>query len=124
MAPQQPPLQEPTNRSGPITRKLPTELLSAIFRFACPPINFTTRNPRLRMDENYFDPVDEHQALTILAAVSSLWRQIALHTPQLWSSTAITVRKRRYEVDRCSLQRKTALLKFYLEQSKSLFRSN
>ena len=66
---------------------LPIELLSYIF-------SFTTGLEEEEELEEHRPPTittESVQVPVILSSVSQLWRQVALDTPQLWSSLCITV---------------------------------
>ncbi|EKM76530.1 hypothetical protein AGABI1DRAFT_131351 [Agaricus bisporus var. burnettii JB137-S8] len=81
------------------TRHLPFEVLSNIFHFARPPIDFTTFKPpfynikrplyKLVPSRRYDHPeTDFHYTLT---AVSHRWRRVALSTPHLWTSVSLRI---------------------------------
>jgi hypothetical protein len=76
------------NNTQAETRSLPLEILSAIFEFACPPIDFNDRFI------NWLPGFDTFRTQATfhftLAAVCQYWREIILSTPQLW--TTITLR--------------------------------
>ncbi|KAF7761533.1 hypothetical protein Agabi119p4_9525 [Agaricus bisporus var. burnettii] len=107
------------NNAQEKTRRLPFEVLSNIFLFARPPIQFAAYEP-IFYDED--DP--EHPSLTgyhdpdedfhhTLAAVSHRWRQVALSTPQLWTSISLSVLNTFTEFN-------TSLLDLYFENAHSL----
>ncbi|KAF7761704.1 hypothetical protein Agabi119p4_9696 [Agaricus bisporus var. burnettii] len=85
------------NNTQEKTRCLPFEVLSNIFQFARPPINFTAHKPIRYGTEDpdsppltgHFDPAEYFHHT--LAAVSHRWRQVALSTPQLWTSISLRV---------------------------------
>ncbi|EKM74417.1 hypothetical protein AGABI1DRAFT_109955 [Agaricus bisporus var. burnettii JB137-S8] len=85
------------NNAQERTRHLPFEVLSNIFLFARPPIDFTAHEPRYyHFDDpdyppltGHFDPDEDFHHT--LAAVSHRWRQVALSTPQLWTSISLHV---------------------------------
>ncbi|KAF7761703.1 hypothetical protein Agabi119p4_9695 [Agaricus bisporus var. burnettii] len=85
------------NNAQAKTRHLPFEVLSNIFQFARPPIDFTAYEPTFYYIEDpdfppltgYFDPAEYFHHT--LAAVSHRWRQVALSTPQLWTSISLRV---------------------------------
>ncbi|EKM74416.1 hypothetical protein AGABI1DRAFT_133288 [Agaricus bisporus var. burnettii JB137-S8] len=83
------------NNAQEKTMCLPFEVLSNIFLFARPPIQFAAYEP-IFYDENdpdhppltgYYNPA-EYFHLT-LAAVSHRWRQVVLSTPQLWTTISL-----------------------------------
>jgi hypothetical protein len=80
------------------TSRLPSEVLSHIFQFARPPVDFRHHIP-LRSNEwkkkcrcfqrdTYHREEDHHFNL---AGVSYRWRQIILSTPQLWTTISIGI---------------------------------
>ena len=75
-------------------RSLPTEILSKIFCDASPSVDFTERYRGL-------SSLDTSTAPWTLAKVSARWRQIALSTPRLWSTIAVTEYRRGWN-DTCS----------------------
>lgn len=88
------------NALGSATRSLPNEILAAIFKFACPSIDFRSRIFCEDPDRNPFDvgwPIRsrEKEDLSyrrfplILGAVSSQWRQVAWSDPGLWTTLAV-----------------------------------
>lgn len=99
------------------TRRLPPELLSTIFQFARPSINFDTRSTPVYLPEddqlrrNTYREEDDFQI--VLGAVSSHWRQIAWATPQLWTTISVEV----YET---AGENNGSLLSLYFENSQSL----
>ena len=83
--------------SSPINN-LPIELLSYIFSLSTYPSSTTTGGfpgPEEEEEEEYYRPptitTESVQVPLVLSSVSRLWRQVALGTPQLWSSLCITV---------------------------------
>lgn len=99
------------------TRRLPPELLSTIFLFVRPPIDFNTRSTPVHLpedDEGRRDAYGEEDDFQIvLGAVSSHWRQIAWRTPQLWTTISVEV----YET---TGENNVSLLSLYFENSQSL----
>ncbi|XP_006463756.1 hypothetical protein AGABI2DRAFT_120561 [Agaricus bisporus var. bisporus H97] len=85
------------NNAQEKTRRLPFEVLSNIFQFARPPIDFTDYEPEYYWIEDpdypplmgYYDPAEYFHHT--LAAVSHRWRQVVLSTPQLWTSISLRV---------------------------------
>ncbi|KAF7761698.1 hypothetical protein Agabi119p4_9690 [Agaricus bisporus var. burnettii] len=85
------------NDAQDITRRLTPEVLSNIFQFARPPIDFTAYEPKYLdlQDPNYpaqaghIDPAEDFHHT--LASVSHRWRKVALSTPQLWTSISLRV---------------------------------
>ncbi|XP_006463998.1 hypothetical protein AGABI2DRAFT_120802 [Agaricus bisporus var. bisporus H97] len=85
------------NNAQEKTRHLPFEVLSNIFQFARPPIDFTAYEPiHYYIDDpdfplltGYVDPAENFHHT--LAAVSHHWRQVALSTPQLWTSISLRI---------------------------------
>lgn len=79
--------------------KLPIELLSLIFSLSTYPCTTTGGcfpGPAAEAEEDYdYRPptitTESVQVPLVLSSVSRLWRQVALGTPQLWSSLCITV---------------------------------
>ncbi|XP_006463755.1 hypothetical protein AGABI2DRAFT_120560 [Agaricus bisporus var. bisporus H97] len=79
------------------TRNLPFEVLSKIFLFVRPPIDFTAHEPKIYgVDDpsrppltGYHDPAEDFHYT--LAAVSHRWRQVVFSTPQLWTSISLRV---------------------------------
>ena len=70
---------------------LPIELLSYIFSLSTYPTTGGFPGPT---EEEYRPPTittESVQVPLVLSSVSRLWRQVALGTPQLWSSLCITV---------------------------------
>lgn len=104
---------------------LPYELLAYIFTLACPPIDFSKRVlSESDDDEDFFDSASDdgsdtypkprnrhdlsHRYLPlILSAVCSLWREVALSSPELWSTFAM-------ETVGWKLKSQVPLLRFYL----------
>ena len=82
--------------SSPINN-LPIELLSYIFSLSTYPSSTTGGfpGPEEEEEEEYYRPptitTESVQVPLVLSSVSRLWRQVALGTPQLWSSLCITV---------------------------------
>lgn len=99
------------------TRRLPPEVLSTIFQFARPPIDFTSRSiptefpddPDLRRG-NY---VSEDDFQLVLGAVSYHWRQVVWSTPQLWTTISVEV----YEI---VSENNASLLSLYFENARGL----
>lgn len=99
------------------TRRLPPEVLSTIFQFARPPIDFSTRitpaeypdDPDLRRD-TYDHEEDFHFNL---AAVSYRWRQIVWSTPQLWTTISVEV----YET---AAENNASILNLYFQNARAL----
>ena len=87
-------LQRRLNSIAASTVVLPYEILSHVFKLVCPPLDVTATT---ELGSTPADSVAKHGGLTYptmplsLAAVSSQWRDIALTTPQLWSSAAFTL---------------------------------
>lgn len=98
------------NHTQATTSHLPVEVLSSIFKFARPPIDFSTRYVDFRLGDNVYHA--EENFHHTLAAVCYSWHQIVLSTSQLW--TTITLR-----VDRRSLIKNlTSLLGLYFERAR------
>ncbi|KAF5362200.1 hypothetical protein D9756_002697 [Leucocoprinus leucothites] len=99
------------------TRPLPSEILSTIFQFARPPIDFSSRRTLAEFPEDItlrrdnYEPADDLQL--VLGAVSYHWRQIAWQTPQLWTMISVEV----YEPISDS---NTAILDLYFQNARGL----
>ncbi|KAF5361845.1 hypothetical protein D9756_002073 [Leucocoprinus leucothites] len=117
------------NDLRPPTSHLPFEVLSHIFQFACPPIDF---NARPLCEYDYYDlsagsgcntiAYPESADYThlqyrcfplILGAVCSRWRKVAWSTPELWTTFAL-------EVSETKFNSQVSLLRLYLTNSGSL----
>ncbi|EKM75923.1 hypothetical protein AGABI1DRAFT_131820 [Agaricus bisporus var. burnettii JB137-S8] len=62
---------------------LPPEILTLIFKFACPPLDF----PReYGLDSRNPGKVASPHILSVLTAVSARWHNLILSTPSLWTS--------------------------------------
>lgn len=94
------------------TRHLPLEVLSTIFQFACPPIDFGTPSELLTDQHSQRERYKEVHFQITLGAVSYHWRQVAWATPQLWASAFIGVHE-------TSGENSVALLKLYFENSRN-----
>ncbi|EKM74418.1 hypothetical protein AGABI1DRAFT_109956 [Agaricus bisporus var. burnettii JB137-S8] len=107
------------NNAQEKTRRLPFEVLSNIFLFARPPIQFADYEPIFYDEDDpehpsltgYYDPDEDFHHT--LAAVSHRWRQVALSTPQLWTSISLSVLNTFTEFN-------TSLLDLYFENAHSL----
>ncbi|EKM76529.1 hypothetical protein AGABI1DRAFT_131350 [Agaricus bisporus var. burnettii JB137-S8] len=107
------------NNAQAKTRHLPFEVLSNIFLFARPPIDFAAYEPINYWIEDseyppltgYFDPAEYFHHT--LAAVSHRWRQVALSTPQLWTSISLRVLNTFIEFD-------TSLLDLYFKNAHNI----
>ncbi|KXN86722.1 hypothetical protein AN958_09713 [Leucoagaricus sp. SymC.cos] len=82
------------NNAQTATRRLPPEVMSAIFLLTRPPIDFEKRNSKINYQtfvssERHLFEEDGFQL--VLGAVCHRWRQIAWSTPQLWTSISVKV---------------------------------
>ncbi|EKM78928.1 hypothetical protein AGABI1DRAFT_92455 [Agaricus bisporus var. burnettii JB137-S8] len=100
------------NETQTTTRRLPTEILSTIFRFVRPPTSFDTLYLEFYVGANAINV--EESFHHNLAAVCHLWNQVVQSTPQLW--TTITLRADR----RSSITKITSLLDLYFKRSRNL----
>ncbi|XP_006459563.1 hypothetical protein AGABI2DRAFT_116524 [Agaricus bisporus var. bisporus H97] len=80
------------NSTEATTAHLPVEILSIIFLYARPSIDFSTCYHPDVSQHTLHTGKDFHHTLT---AVSHLWREVALSTPQLWTTVAVRVDMRR-----------------------------
>lgn len=102
------------NSTQGVTRRLPPEILSIIFQFAHPPIDFDTRTivvepPEFRrLRREAYKKVDHFQL--VLGAVSWNWRQVIRATPQLWTTLSVGV----YEM---ACENVVSLLDLYFKNS-------
>ncbi|KAJ3567552.1 hypothetical protein NP233_g6296 [Leucocoprinus birnbaumii] len=112
------------------TNVLPNEILATIFSASCPPIDFESTEFTLgsgdQFDE-YIPSIEEPEVSRpdkevdwsfrhfplVISAVCALWRQVALSTPQLWTSLSMKITHRNIET-------KTDLLRFYIQHSRDL----
>ncbi|KAJ3558179.1 hypothetical protein NP233_g11557 [Leucocoprinus birnbaumii] len=85
---------------------LPPEILSLIFQFTCLPLDFSRRYP-LGQEK------PDKRLQFILGAVSAIWREITLSTPQLWTFVDLNVRTTTLE---CTLE----ILYTYFKRSGNL----
>ncbi|EKM79150.1 hypothetical protein AGABI1DRAFT_106729 [Agaricus bisporus var. burnettii JB137-S8] len=107
------------NNAQEKTGRLPFEVLSNIFLFARPPIDFTAHEPTFYDDDDpnhppvtgYYDPAEDFHHT--LAAVSHRWRQVVLSTPQLWTSISLCVRNTFTEY-------RTSLLNLHFKNARDL----
>lgn len=102
------------NDIRPATRDLPPEVLSTIFQFACPPVDFSVHGtpyglPNKRKTTH--KPVDDFKL--ILGAVSHRWRQVVWAAPQLWTTFSVKIYRR-------DCHRHISLLDLYFKNSGSL----
>lgn len=86
---------------SPIRKYLPPEILSNIFRYASPPIDFPTRHfdTSERVINTYTSPLPDLETNSpylpvLLGSVCSYWRQVAQSTPELWNTLVLDVRRR------------------------------
>ncbi len=102
------------NQMQAATRRLPPEVLSTIFQFARPPIDFDARrtpseflaDPDLWRETR--EAEDDFQL--VLSAVSCHWRQVVWATPQLWTTISV-------EVCQTGGKSNLSLLSLYFENS-------
>ncbi|KAF9449827.1 hypothetical protein P691DRAFT_774413 [Macrolepiota fuliginosa MF-IS2] len=95
------------------TRRLPSELLSTIFQYAHPPIDFNTRKIATSWPGEQ-DPLDDTEIFQfVLCAVSRHWRQVALSTGRLW--TTLSTR-----IDCLFADGIASLLKLYFQNSQGV----
>ncbi|KAF8196997.1 hypothetical protein BJ912DRAFT_94991 [Pholiota molesta] len=92
---------------------LPPEVLAMIFEFACYPIIVSEYGNRMVSQfDRPFQPSSTLKQLdcectitpTLIGAVCSAWRNIAMETSQLWSNTKITFNKANSEVQAAKLR--------------------
>ncbi|EKM75924.1 hypothetical protein AGABI1DRAFT_131821 [Agaricus bisporus var. burnettii JB137-S8] len=62
---------------------LPTEILTLIFKFACPPLDFPRK---YGLDSRDPGKVAYPHILSVLTTVSARWHNLILSTPSLWTS--------------------------------------
>ncbi|EKM82054.1 hypothetical protein AGABI1DRAFT_126402 [Agaricus bisporus var. burnettii JB137-S8] len=105
------------NDAQDATRNLPPEVLSHIFQFIRPPIDFSTHQiasyrPHTPDSEGdtYDAEEDYHYSLT---GVSRRWRQIALSMPHLWTSIAVAA-------NNGSMEFKVSLLNFHFDNARNI----
>ena len=68
-------------------RRLPVEILSKIFRDACPPLRIEPMASRLDFESS----INADRCPWTLTLVSSRWRQVALSAPRIWSTIIINL---------------------------------
>ncbi|KAF9449828.1 hypothetical protein P691DRAFT_758725 [Macrolepiota fuliginosa MF-IS2] len=99
------------------TRHLPSEVLSTIFQFARPPIDFQTRSVPVdwtdRFERADREVVYEDDFQLDLGAVSHYWRAVAWSTPQLWTTLSI-------QINGETIENNTSLLKLYFQNARGL----
>jgi hypothetical protein len=102
------------NDTQALTSCFPPEVLSLIFQNVCPPIDFSTAyEDFVACDHNDFPNHVQPDYQHSLAAVSYLWRQVVISTPQLWTTVA-------RRVDENSIQSLTSLLDLHFENVRNL----
>lgn len=116
-------LREINKSNSPGGKLLPSHILSLIFQYTCPPINFSSRNfdcATLDDDFHYTPPQDISNPEAngpyvpiILGAISSHWRQIAWTTPEIWTTIVIEIRER-------TAHSHASLLQLYLRNVQSI----
>ncbi|KAJ3508434.1 hypothetical protein NLJ89_g5754 [Agrocybe chaxingu] len=74
----------------PLFKKLPPELVSRVF-LACLPENKNNLRKAGNLDSLVL-PIRQSSAPLLLASICKRWRQLALATPQLWSSILVQLR--------------------------------
>lgn len=96
-------------------RKIPPEILRIIFLFWD--------------SERHFLPSPTHVSPNVLTGVCVAWKNIALGTPELWSSILIEIRKGEFYPDKRTIEMwiersGSSALSFSIEERDSLFRSS
>ncbi|KAF5356004.1 hypothetical protein D9756_004417 [Leucocoprinus leucothites] len=107
--------QQKLNLLNASTRHLPDDILSTIFRFVCPPIDFDQYfsyqyKTEYHQAEAGFCAEDMPNPQLVLTAVSSHWRQVARSTPYIWSTLSLGIHDQ-------NIQRRISLLELYSENS-------
>lgn len=84
-------LQRRLNTIAASTVTLPYEIISTIFQHACPPLDVGNTQETNDNSSSKDGGITYPTLPFKLAAVCSQWRDIALSTPQLWTSVAFTL---------------------------------
>ncbi|KAF9448793.1 hypothetical protein P691DRAFT_668795 [Macrolepiota fuliginosa MF-IS2] len=96
-------LQRRLNAIAASTVTLPYEIISTIFQQACPPLDVNCTQESTESSSK--DGGITYPTLPFkLAAVCSQWRDIALSTPQLWTSVAFTLYQNRAPLNAAALE--------------------
>lgn len=109
-------LLQRVNNLQATTRRLPPEVLSTIFQFAHPPIDFDTRPTPSELLEHRGlrrEAWQEDDFQLVLGAVSWHWRQVVWATPQMWTTLSV-------EVHEATCGNMVSLLELYFKNSRRL----
>lgn len=96
------------------SRALPLEVLTTIFHFASPPVDFNPSTSRFVSAGASFTP-ESHVHITLLSRVCWYWRCIIQSTPGFWSTAVIKIRR-----TPLSVQNKNSLLQLYLNNASNM----